>query len=156
VNLRYWKHIGLIELVALVEMIELIELIELIFNQFNQFNQLNQINQFKIPNEINWIGWIDLNSLTSTWFDFIRFVPLGVHLSALVLRRPDARWSPNPPIKARKRPARALAVEGVWGHHKHTRAPFDSTPTKQHATLPGPGPGPKSIQSIEPMKYIPN
>jgi hypothetical protein len=93
----------------------MIELIELIYNQFYQFNQLNQINQFNIPNEINWIGWIDLNSLTSTWFDLIRFAPLGVHLSALELRRPDARWSPNPPIKPRKRPARALAVEGVGG-----------------------------------------
>jgi hypothetical protein len=40
-------------------------------------------------------------------------VPLGVHFSALVLRRPDARRSPNPPIKPRKRQARALAVEGL-------------------------------------------
>jgi len=114
-------------------------------------------------NSINWTNSWDSQFNNTLYYvklnqcnHLIRFVPLGVHLSALVLRRPDARWSPNPPMKPRKRPARALTVEGVGGHHKHTRAPFDSTPTKQNATLPGPGPGPTSIQSIEPIHEIPN
>jgi hypothetical protein len=122
--------------------------------QLMQPIQSNQPIQYSLWT--HWIGWIYLDTLTSTWFDLIRCAPLGAHLCALVLRRPDARWSPNPPMKPRKRPARALAVDGVEGHHKRTRAPFDSTPTKQNATLPGPGPGLTSIQSIEPIHEIPN